>query len=205
MSLPLSARDRYQRWMGYLTAPEMYGKRVAAGPVDYSWDQNLATAGADGPVDRLLAIDMLNYLPGDLLVKVDIASMANSLEARSPLLDHQLIEFVTALPESMKLRGRDSKYLLRRLMRGVLPEPILTRSKMGFGVPVGEWMRGPLRSLVIDVVANGPDRGYVRRESVKEMVTEHLSRRVDHTPAVWSLLMLELWFRTMVDQPVSPN
>ena len=205
MGLPLSARDRYQGWMGYLSDPAMYGERVAAGPVDYAWDQAVAATGADGPVDRLLAIDLLNYLPGDLLVKVDIASMANSLEPRSPFLDHRLIEFVAALPESMKLRGRDSKYLLRRLMTGVLPEPILTRPKMGFGVPVGEWMRGPLRALVVDVVANGPDRGYVRQERVRAMVDEHLSGTADHTPSIWSLLMLELWFQLVVEQPAGPD
>jgi len=204
MTLPLSARDRYQRWMGYLTDPEMYGERVAAGPVDYAWDQALANSGAEGPVDRLLAIDLLNYLPGDLLVKVDIASMASSLEARSPFLDHRLIEFVATLPESMKLHGRDSKYLLRRLMMGVLPEPILTRPKMGFGVPVGDWMRGPLRELVLDVVVNGPDRGYVRGGRARAMVDQHLSGTADHTPAIWSLLMLELWFRLVVEQRAGP-
>ena len=198
MSLPLPPRDRYQRWMGYLTDPAIYGERIAAGPVGYAWEETISASGATGSVDRLLAIDLVNYLPGDLLVKVDIASMATSLEARSPFLDHRVVEFAATLPEHMKLRGRDQKYLLRRLMTGVLPPPVLARRKMGFGVPVGEWMRGPLRALVVEHVANGPDRGYVRPARVRSVVAEHLSGAADHTPAIWSLLMLELWFQLVV-------
>src|SRR5204863_1139587 len=114
------------------------------------------------PVDAVLRADTLLYLPEDLLAKVDIASMANSLEARSPFLDHRLVEFCAALPSSYKLRGRTSKWLLRRLMRDRLPPEVLTRSKMGFGVPVGEWLRGDLRPLLEDTVlsSRATQRGY---------------------------------------------
>ena len=108
-------------------------------------------------------------LPEDLLAKVDIASMANSLEARSPFLDHRLVEFCAGLPSSMKLRGRTSKWLLRRLMHDRLPPPILTRSKMGFGVPVGEWLRTDLRPLLEDTLlsSRANQRGYFRRAGLK--------------------------------------
>jgi asparagine synthase (glutamine-hydrolysing) len=140
-----------------------------------------------------------------LLAKVDIASMANSLEARSPFLDHRLVEFCAALPSSMKLRGRTSKWLLRRLMRDRLPPPILTRSKMGFGVPVGEWLRGELRPLIDDTLLSRrfAARGYFEPSAVRAIVDEHLSRRADRTAHLWSLLMLELWFREFVDAPAS--
>ncbi len=144
---------------------------------------------------RPLAIaDSRTYLPGDLLVKMDIATMATSLEGRSPLLDQNLIEFVTHLPTRLKLRGGESKVLLRRLMKGVLPERVINRPKMGFGVPVGRWMRGPMRTLVEDTLLAMPDRSIVDRDFVHRLAREHLSGRVDHTARLWSLLMLELWF-----------
>src|SRR5207302_3582976 len=155
------------------------------------------------PVDAVLRADTLLYLPGDVLAKVDIASMANSLEARSPLLDHRLVEFCAALPSSYKLRGRTSKWLLRQLMRDRLPPAILTRPKMGFGVPVGEWLRGELRPLLEDTVLSrrALNRGYFRPAAVRSLVDEHTSRRADRTPHLWALLMLEMWFQTFVDAP----
>jgi len=125
--------------------------------------------------------------------------MAASLEGRSPLLDHRLIEFVSHLPARMKFHRGQSKYLLRRLMRGTLPDEILTRSKMGFGVPVGRWMRGPMRSMVEDVLLGMPDRPLIDRGVVRGIVDEHLSGRVDQAPRLWALLMLELWFRYVVE------
>jgi asparagine synthase (glutamine-hydrolysing) len=154
------------------------------------------------PVDAVQRADTLLYLPEDLLVKVDIASMANSLEARSPFLDHRLVEFCAMLPSSYKLHGRTSKWLLRQLMRDRLPPPILARPKMGFGVPVGEWLRGELRPLLGETVLSprALERGYFKPEAVRGLVDEHLSRRADRTPHLWALLMLELWFQTFVDR-----
>jgi asparagine synthase (glutamine-hydrolysing) len=131
--------------------------------------------------------------------------MANSLEARSPFLDHRLVEFCAALPPTYKLRGRTSKWLLRRLMRDRLPPDILSRPKMGFGVPVGEWLRGELRPLLEDTVLSSRAlaRGYFRPAAVRALVDEHTSRRADRTSHVWALLMLELWFQTFVDAPLA--
>src|SRR5205807_6727321 len=95
------------------------------------------------PVDAAMAVDVQSYLPYDLLVKVDITSMANSLEARSPFLDHEVMEFAARLPVHWKLRGRESKYILRRAFPDLLPPENINRPKMGFGVPVGQWFRGP--------------------------------------------------------------
>jgi len=133
--------------------------------------------------------------------------MANSLEARSPFLDHRLVEFCASLPASFKLRGRTSKWLLRRLMRDRLPPAILTRPKMGFGVPVGQWLRTDLRPLLYDTILSDRAlaRGYFRPQAVRALVDEHLSERADRTPHIWSLLMLELWFRHFIDGPVSSS
>src|SRR5262249_8482900 len=149
------------------------------------------------PVDAVQRADTLLYLPEDLLAKVDIASMANSLEARAPFLDHRLVEFCAALPSSYKLKGRTSKWLPRRVMPGRLPAPILSRPKMGFGVPVGEWLRGELRPLLDDALLSDRalQRGIFNPSAVRALVDEHASRRADRTPHIWALLMLELWFR----------
>jgi asparagine synthase (glutamine-hydrolysing) len=157
------------------------------------------------PVDAVQRADTLLYLPNDLLVKVDIATMANSLEARSPLLDHRLVEFCAALPSSYKLRGRTSKWLLRQLMRDRLPPAILSRPKMGFGVPVGEWLRGELRPLLEDTLLSerSLQRGFFRPQAVRALIDEHVARRADRTSHIWGLLMLELWFREFVDSPIA--
>ena len=104
----------------------------------------------------------------------------------------------------MKLRGRTSKWLLRRLMHDRLPPPILTRSKMGFGVPVGEWLRTDLRPLLEDTLlsSRANQRGYFRPAAVRALVDEHLSRQADRTSHLWGLLMLELWFREFSDAPL---
>jgi asparagine synthase (glutamine-hydrolysing) len=123
------------------------------------------------------------------------------------LLDHRLVELCAALPSTYKLRGRTSKWLLRRLMRDRLPPEILTRPKMGFGVPVGEWLRGDLRPLLEDTLLSprSLDRGYFHPPAVRALVDEHLSRRADRTSHVWGLLMLELWFREFVDAPLTSH
>src|SRR6185503_360399 len=130
--------------------------------------------------------------------KVDITSMANSLEARSPFLDHEVMEFAARLPVDLKLRGRQSKYLLKRAFGDLLPPENVERRKMGFGVPVGEWFRGPLRELLRDTLLSEQSGGYFRQETVTRMVHEHLERRADHGFRLWNLLMLELWHREFI-------
>jgi len=161
-------------------------------------------AAADAPdvVGRALFVDMFSYLPDDLLVKIDIATMANSLEARSPFLDHKFIEFAATIPGELKLRHGQTKYILRRALRPLLPGRILRRKKAGFSVPIAEWFRGELRNFVYDLLLDKRTlaRGYFRPEALTGMLEEHTSGRRDHAFRIFTLLNLELWHRIFIDR-----
>ena len=146
---------------------------------------------------------MNNYLPDDLLVKMDVATMAHSLEARSPFLDHTLMEFVARVPASLKSRGGESKHLLKSALRNILPDEVLDRPKMGFAVPLGHWLRTSLKEVLLDTVLShrALSRGYFRPEAIREMVETHLAGRDQFKYLLWDLLMLEEWHRTFIDQP----
>jgi asparagine synthase (glutamine-hydrolysing) len=150
---------------------------------------------ADG-VAGLQLLDVETYLPGDLLPKADIASMAHSLELRSPLLDHRVVELGVSLPEHLK-RG---KLALRRAFAADLPAPVASRGKAGFGVPLARWFRGDLRALAADVLAT--DRGWFERSVVQRLLADHAAGRADNGHRLWTLVMLELWQRAHVDAPV---
>ncbi len=158
-------------------------------------------AEADNLLDRLLYTDVNLYLPETLLVKIDIASMANSLEARSPFLDHRLMEFVARLPADWKLSGGTTKVILRELFRDKLPEGILRRGKMGFGVPLAQWFRTELKDMLYDLLLDrrSVERGYFREEFIREMIDEHISGRWNWQYQLYNLLMLELWHREFID------
>jgi asparagine synthase (glutamine-hydrolysing) len=156
----------------------------------------------NAPLDSLLYIDSKTYLPGDILTKVDRMSMAVSLEARVPLLDHKLIEFVTRIPASMKLAGIETKHLFKQAIGELVPAEIVNRPKQGFGVPIQQWINQQLRERIRDTL-NDPrtlERGYVTRQYVGLLLDEHERGRRDHAMALWSLLMLELWHRQYVDR-----
>jgi asparagine synthase (glutamine-hydrolysing) len=131
---------------------------------------------------------------------MDIATMAHGLEARSPFLDHKVMEFAARLPANLKIRGRTLKYLLRKFATRYFPDEHLNRRKMGFGVPVGNWMRNQLRPLVEDTVLSdrAMNRGYFRPEAVRQLCREHFAGK-DHSFPIWALLCLELWHREFVD------
>ncbi|MFL6275141.1 MAG: asparagine synthase (glutamine-hydrolyzing) [Blastocatellia bacterium] len=152
-------------------------------------------------VDRALMADTANYLPNDLLVKVDIASMAASLEARSPFLDHHLMEFAASLPARYKLRGLTTKHLLKRALRGRLPAENLTRRKMGFGVPLAHWFRGELKGFLGETLLSehALNRGYFNPVAVRQLIAQHTAGKQDYAHQLWSLLMLELWHREFID------
>ena len=152
-------------------------------------------------VDTALLTDLMTYLPNDLLVKVDIASMAVSLEARSPFLDHHVIEFAASLPPEMKLRRFTTKYLLKRVLRQLLPQENLDRRKMGFGVPIGHWFRGKMQPFLREVVLSEKalKRGMFKRETVERLIDEHVRGQRDYAHQLWTLLMLELWFQRFID------
>jgi asparagine synthase (glutamine-hydrolysing) len=154
-----------------------------------------------GPgITGLQLLDLETYLPGDLLLKADLASMAHSLELRSPFLDHEVVALGLALPDSLKTRGRQGKVALRRAFATELPPDVLHRGKTGFGVPLGRWFRSDLRDLAHDLLSN--DRGWFRQDAVRSLLGEHESGRADHGHRLWCLLMLELWVREHVEAPV---
>jgi asparagine synthase (glutamine-hydrolysing) len=160
----------------------------------------LAQSDATTTLNRLLYADTKTYLH-ELLMKQDQMSMAASLESRVPFLDHTLVEFTARLPERMKLRRLTTKYILRRSMKGVLPEPILTRRKMGFPVPIGAWFRGAYRSVIDDFAlsARSLERGVFDPAFVRNLVAEHQSGARDHSQRLWSLVNFEMWARQFID------
>ncbi len=151
-------------------------------------------------VAGLQLLDIETYLPGDLLLKADLASMAHSLELRSPFLDHEVVALGLALPDSLKTRGREGKVALRRAFAADLPVEVAGRGKAGFGVPLGRWFRSDLREVARDLLSN--DRGWFRPGTVRRLLDEHESGRADHGHRLWCLLMLELWVREHVEAPV---
>jgi asparagine synthase (glutamine-hydrolysing) len=148
----------------------------------------------------LQLLDISTYLPGDLLLKADVATMAHSLELRSPLLDHAVVALGLGLPDSLKVHGREGKVALRRAFASELPADVAGRGKSGFGVPLGRWFRADLREAAHDLLQN--DRGWFRQTTVRKLLDEHESGRADHGHRLWCLLMLELWLREHVEAPV---
>lgn len=206
----MSERDRYAMWVG--TMPPVLWKELwlpearAAADAERSRAVERAFDGARslGPLDRLLATDLKTYLVDDLLVKMDIASMANSLETRSPLLDQEVVDFAAHLPERFKLGPRgEQKYLLKKLARRHVPAENIDRRKMGFGVPVGQWLRSSLNSVAEDALLGdrASARGLFDPRVIKRLWHEHQSGTRDRTLPLWTLFMLELWQREFIDRP----
>jgi asparagine synthase (glutamine-hydrolysing) len=152
-------------------------------------------------LDRLLYADMKTYLV-ELLMKQDQMSMAASIESRVPFLDHKLVEFVAGLPDDWKLAGLTTKRVLRESLKGLLPEQILKRPKMGFPVPFGPWMRSEWRAVAYDVLLDrrSRERGIVEPRAVERLLDDHAGGRTDGAARIWSLLNLELWHRTFIDK-----
>jgi asparagine synthase (glutamine-hydrolysing) len=161
--------------------------------------QYFAAPGDRSPLALALNHNFLTYLPCDLLVKMDRTSMAHALETRSPFLDTALIDYVSGLPDSYKLHGRTTKYILRRAFADLLPAEIKTRGKMGFGVPLGTWFRGDLRNYLFDHIGSPSARiaEYVRPEVVSRMLDAHMARREENDQQFWALLTLEIWLRML--------
>lgn len=157
------------------------------------------TAVSDSLLDRMLYADTKTYLH-ELLMKQDQMSMAASIESRVPFLDHKLMEYSARLPDGAKLRGQVTKLVLRRAMKGVLPEKILNRSKMGFPVPFGKWLRGEYKNLIDEVILSerAISRGIFVPDEVRKIADRHLKGE-DHSERLWSLLNFELWQRRFID------
>jgi asparagine synthase (glutamine-hydrolysing) len=196
----LPAGARYGRLMEVFPASlraELWDPGVVARPVP-AWE---LLGGPAAGISGLQRLDIATYLPGDLLLKADLASMAHSLELRSPLLDHTVLELGLALPDRLKLDGRRGKVALRRAYADALPPLVAARGKTGFGVPIARWFREELRTLAGDVLLGetARARGLFRPGAVARLLDEHVSGRADHAHRIWCLLMLELWQREHVD------
>ncbi len=159
-------------------------------------------SGTEDLLEQLLYVDINSYLPEDLLVKMDIATMANSLEARVPFLDHKFMELVAGIPSHLKIKGSMTKFILKKAFSDLLPETILKRKKMGFGVPVSRWFKKELKEYVYEILMDSRtlNRGYFRREGIERLLDEHIASRYDHSAKIWALLILEIWFRVFMDK-----
>jgi asparagine synthase (glutamine-hydrolysing) len=173
-------------------------------------DTSVARAAIAGPwcnasgstaLDVMLEVDVVTYLPDDLLVKMDIATMTYSLEGRSPLLDPEVMEFAAALPASDKLSRLRKKWILRRAYRDVIPADILSGAKQGFAIPLGDWLRGDLKQYAHDVLLDRAalDRGFFDPDEVRRVLDAHAAGRGDYSLQIWALLMFEQWHRKFID------
>ena len=161
---------------------------------------NQFASGDIAPFDRMIRSDFAAYLPGDLLVKVDIATMANSLELRSPMLDVNVVEWGVSLPRKYKIKGFETKHILKDVARSLVPANLIDRPKMGFGIPRAEWLRTGMKEMVIDTLtdATSTQRGWFNSAEVKKVIDIHMAGE-NKDSLIWPMLMLELWARTWLD------
>lgn len=207
-TLPLDPANRYFAYMSHLSGlrqeelyTDSFRESVSVGCAQEAIVDAWREASATDVLDKMLDTDVRTYLPDDLLAKVDIASMSCSLEARSPLLDHELMEFVASLPTSEKIRGREKKVIFRSALRGWIPDEILDAPKRGFHPPLVDWLRGELgsfaREVLLDPVAR--ERGHFRSDRVAALIDRHARGIEDHSQGIWRLMIYELWHREFVD------
>ena len=189
----------------------LYSSRFRADLAGYNavevFRRHARRANHEDPLALIQYLDLKTYLVGDINTKVDRASMAHSLEVREPLMDHPLVEWLATLPSSLKLRGSEGKWFLKKAMEPMLPNDVLYRQKMGFSVPLAEWFRGPLKQRVRDAVlgARLADCGLFNHDTLTRLVDQHQSGRRDHSAPLWSLVMFEAFLRTSgVDSARAP-
>ena len=203
--------DRYAKWVAFfdeheraqLYTPEFLafrGEGFASSVIRTPYLES----DAEDHVNRLLDVDVQTQLASGLLVKMDIATMAHSLEVRSPLLDHHFMEMAAGLPGSWKLKGRTTKKIFKDALSPWLPEHILHREKQGFAVPIGSWFRGELKELPREILLDrrSLDRGYFREERIRQIIEEHVTGVRDRRGKIWALIQLELWLRTFIDAKI---
>jgi asparagine synthase (glutamine-hydrolysing) len=202
MQLPLE--ERVAAWAGvfYEDVEELldadFLRRVA--PIDRRRHlRGVPDLGAASPLSRILAANFHSYLHDDLLVKADRMSMAASLEARAPFLDRELVEYVATLPDEFKIRGRETKAILREAFADLLPEPVARGPKRGFGVPLDSWFRGELREFAHDTVLSSSARlrAYLDHAAVRRLLEEQDARRANHGNRLWTLLTFERWLQLL--------
>jgi asparagine synthase (glutamine-hydrolysing) len=225
----LQRRFKISRIRALLEAPDQRPSRRYAFTIVYFTDDDKTAGYGDAMEEHLAgtALDLLEpyfaeadslvaganwadihtYLPDDLMVKVDVASMAHGLESRSPLLDHVFMEWAAELPEQLKMAHGETKSLFKSAMEPYLPKELLYRPKMGFGCPVDHWFRSELKEFAYDVLLSrsARERSLFRPEYVRRLLDEHCKLTRDHHTRLWALLMLELWFHMWIDSPAAPE
>lgn len=187
-----------------LCTPDL--QATGASAAEQLFARMLAEGTATDALGRLLELDSQTYLVDDIFTKVDIASMANSLEVRCPLVDHVLFEFAATIPSDLKMPGLRGKWLFRKALADLLPRNILYRRKRGFGIPHARWLRNELRPMLHDTLLSPRmyQRGHLQRAAVERLMAEHDSGQVNHGLRLWNLLWLELWHRTFIDGAPPP-
>jgi asparagine synthase (glutamine-hydrolysing) len=203
----LPVAERYGALMEVFPAPvreELYARELVATLGGARTAASLLGSPQLAGIAGLQHLDARTYLPDDLLVKADRASMATSLELRSPLLDHEVLELGVSLPDSLRFEGRRGKLALRKAFADLVPEQLAARRKTGFGVPLGVWFRGPLREVAGDVLLGrrARARGQLRPAAIERLLSEHVSGERDHGHRLWCLLVLELWQRSWLETNV---
>jgi asparagine synthase (glutamine-hydrolysing) len=165
------------------------------------WESNETLPPGLNSVERMMFRDALTYLPDDILCKVDRAAMACSLETRVPFLDQGVIELAWQMPLHMKIRDNTSKWALRQVLYKYVPKELIERPKAGFAIPIGHWLRGPLRDWAENLLVEARlgREGYFYPEPIRRAWREHLSGRHDHTPKIWSILMFQAWLETQTN------
>jgi asparagine synthase (glutamine-hydrolysing) len=210
--LALSPARRHAHWVEHFSPlarrklyTDVFNAAVEASDPEGLFGEIFVQSDAEDSTDRGLDADVNLYLQDDLLVKIDRATMAHSLEGRSPFLDHVLMEFVATLPPSLKLAGRQKKRLLKAALRSVLPDTILDRPKMGFGSPLAQWFREDLHDMAHDLLLSprALQRGYFQPQEVATLLDRHCRGQEEHGAHLWDLLVLELWHQTFIDTTAS--
>jgi asparagine synthase (glutamine-hydrolysing) len=201
---PLPLAQRYLGWVGIFhpgLLQDLCVEELKVDPLGHFATYFEPVASKD-PIEQLLSVNARTYLPGDLLVKTDRMTMANSVEARCPFLDQDLWEFAAKIPTALKLKGSTTKYILKRAVDGLVPREIIHRKKHGFGVPIGHWFRSSLKDYVRDVLLSPQalHREYFRENALRQLLEEHQTGKRDHGQRLWALLTFETWHRIFIDQ-----
>jgi len=190
-------QDRMPRWFGALSAREREELIAFQPPPGDGEGAQFDTPARNSPLRRVLYFDQASWLPDNLLERGDRMTMAASIEARMPFMDHELAAYVSSLPDRYRVRGFQTKWILREAMKRLLPAPILARPKIGFRVPVSEWFRGPMRDYLYDHLTGSGSLTlpYYRRDALMRVLSEHVNGRHNHEKLLWTLLNLEIWHR----------
>ena len=202
-------RERHYNWVMIFRDSEKeamfsdrFKKEFATRNSFYYLDNAFNECGSKDIVDIVMSTDIKTNLLDDLLVKMDIATMANSLEGRSPFLDHKMMEFCASMPSNMKIKGTKLKYIIKKALSKTLPKEILSRGKMGFGVPLDAWFRKELKDYSYEILMSDKcvSRGYFKKESIENILDEHVTAKANNGARIWSLLFLELWHKEFIDK-----